>query len=115
MPTLNWMGRKNAVKYDKDVVRKILREDRSLSHSEGSRSCATGSAAEMTPDARERVPPAERIWQMIFRQCRRRTLDVVVAHFAALATPDSSATTMVDDVPTESRLHPAGWSRIKIG
>lgn len=45
MPTLNWMGRKNAVKYDKDVVRKILREDRSLSHSEGSRSCATASEA----------------------------------------------------------------------
>lgn len=33
---------------------------------------------------------------------------------AYLTTPDSSATTMVDDVPTEARLHPAGWSRIKI-
>jgi hypothetical protein len=31
---------------------------------------------------------------------------------AYLHTPDSSATTMVDDVPTETRLHPAGWVQI---
>lgn len=30
MPMLSWMGRENAVKHDKDVVRKILREDKSL-------------------------------------------------------------------------------------
>lgn len=33
---------------------------------------------------------------------------------AYLTTPDSSATLMVDDVPTEARLHPAGWTQLKI-
>ena len=32
MPTLNWVGRKDAVRADKDVVMKILREDKSLSY-----------------------------------------------------------------------------------
>ena len=35
MPTLNWMGRKEVVNAAKDVVMKILREDRELSHGEG--------------------------------------------------------------------------------
>ena len=30
MPTLNWMGREKATKSVKDVVMKILREDKSL-------------------------------------------------------------------------------------
>ncbi len=30
-----------------------------------------------------------------------------------LNNPDSSATTMVDDVPTEARLHPAGWRKLE--
>lgn len=30
-----------------------------------------------------------------------------------LHTPDSSAATMVDDVPTESRLRPEGWKRVE--
>ena len=54
MPMLNWMGREKAVKATKDVVMKILREEKSLGYRVGgSRSCATGTAA----DARERVPP----------------------------------------------------------
>lgn len=32
MPMLNWMGRENAVKATKDVVMKILRENRELSY-----------------------------------------------------------------------------------
>lgn len=35
MPTLNWAGRKDAVRADKDVVMKILREDKSLSYGKG--------------------------------------------------------------------------------
>ena len=54
MPMLNWMGREKAAKATKDVVLKILREEKSLGYCVGgSRSCATGTAA----DARERVPP----------------------------------------------------------
>ena len=54
MPMLNWMGREKAAKATKDVVMKILREEKSLGYRVGgSRSCATGTAA----DARERVPP----------------------------------------------------------
>ena len=54
MPMLNWMGREKAAKATKDVVLKILREEKSLGYRVGgSRSCATGTAA----DARERVPP----------------------------------------------------------
>ena len=54
MPMLNWMGREKAVKATKDVVMKILREEKSLGYRVGgSRSCATATAA----DARERVPP----------------------------------------------------------
>ncbi len=30
-----------------------------------------------------------------------------------LYTPDSSGATMVDDVPTESRLRPEGWRRVE--
>ena len=53
MPMLNWMGREKAVKATKDVVMKILREEKSLGYRVGgSRSCATATAA----DARERVP-----------------------------------------------------------
>ena len=54
MPMLNWMGREKAARATKDVVMKILREEKSLGYRVGgSRSCATGTAA----DARERVPP----------------------------------------------------------
>ena len=54
MPMLNWMGREKAAKATKDVVMKILREEKELGYRVGgSRSCATGTAA----DARERVPP----------------------------------------------------------
>jgi len=35
MPTLNWMGREKATKSVKDVVMKILREDKSLSYGSG--------------------------------------------------------------------------------
>ena len=35
MPTLNWMGREKATKAVKDVVMKILREDKSLSYGSG--------------------------------------------------------------------------------
>ncbi len=35
MPMLNWMGRDKAVKADKDVVTRILREDKSLSYGNG--------------------------------------------------------------------------------
>ena len=35
MPTLNWMGREKATKSFKDVVMKILREDKSLSYGSG--------------------------------------------------------------------------------
>ena len=41
MPMLNWMGREKAAKATKDVVMKILREEKSLGYSGGSRSCAT--------------------------------------------------------------------------
>ena len=54
MPMLNWMGREKAARATKDVVMKILREEKELGYRVGgSRSCATGTAA----DARERVPP----------------------------------------------------------
>ena len=36
MPTLNWMGRKEAVRADKSVVMKILREDKTLSYATSS-------------------------------------------------------------------------------
>ena len=35
MPTLNWMGREKATKSVKEVVMKILREDKSLSYGSG--------------------------------------------------------------------------------
>ena len=35
MPMLNWMGREKATKSVKDVVMKILREDKSLSYTGG--------------------------------------------------------------------------------
>ncbi len=55
MPTRSWMGREEAVRRDRDVAPRILREDGELSYSGGSRSCATDSGL---ADARERVPPA---------------------------------------------------------
>ena len=41
MPTLNWMGREKATKSVKDVVMKILREDKALSYAGGSQFTAT--------------------------------------------------------------------------
>ena len=35
MPMLNWMGREKAVRYAKEVVQKILRENRELSYGTG--------------------------------------------------------------------------------
>lgn len=35
MPTLNWMGREKATKSVKEVVMKILREDKALSYGSG--------------------------------------------------------------------------------
>jgi len=35
MPTLNWMGREKATKSVKEVVMKILREDKALSYCSG--------------------------------------------------------------------------------
>ncbi|MGN0852426.1 MAG: hypothetical protein ACI4Q3_03515, partial [Kiritimatiellia bacterium] len=49
MPMLNWMGREKAAKATQDVVMKILREDKSLGYTGGSRSRAT----EKTADAAE--------------------------------------------------------------
>ena len=44
MPMLNWMGREKAARATKDVVMKILREEKSLGYRVGgSRSCATGT------------------------------------------------------------------------
>ena len=52
MPMLNWMGREKATNAVKDVVMKILREDKALSYAGGSRSCATETGHDLTASPR---------------------------------------------------------------
>ena len=44
MPTLNWMGREKTTKAVKEVVMKILREDKSLSYGSGDNILEIGRA-----------------------------------------------------------------------